>query len=188
MTSRPELSPSLPSAELRRWYWTLAELEGLARDLGVPRGGGKPALTDRLAAALDGERPPPPPRRPPAGRQLTGALTPATVIPQGQRCSQALREFFRQHIGPGFTFDAAMRDFVGAGAGRTLGDAVAHWHATRAAAALPAPIAPQFELNAFLRRWRQTHPGTTRDQALAAWREYRALPVEERREPGPEYT
>jgi hypothetical protein len=182
MTSRPELSPSLPSAELRRWYWTHAELEGLARELGVARGGGKLALTERLAAVLDGERPPPPPPgRPRSGRQLTGELTPATVIPEGQRCSQVLREFFRQHIGPGFTFDAAMRDFVATGAGRTLGDALAHWRDTRAEAARARPIAPQFELNAFLRDWRRAHPGASQDQALAAWWEYRARPVEEHR-------
>lgn len=180
MTTRPELSPSLPSGELRRWYWTLAELERLARDLGVPRGGGKQALTERLAGALDGEQPPAPAPRAPAGRQLQGPLTAATVIPQGQRCSQTLREFFRHQVGPGFTFDAVMREFVATGAGRTLGDAVAHWHATRTEAARPKPIAPQFELNTFLRRWRAARPGRTRDDALAAWREYRALPVEER--------
>ncbi len=179
MTSRPELSTSLSSVELRRWYWTLSELEGLARELGVPRGGGKRPLVERLAAALDGEPLPPPPSRPRTGRQLTGALTAATVIPEGQRCSQALRAFFEREIGPGFTFDAFMREFIAGGAGRTLGDAVGHWHATRPEASRPQPIAPQFELNAFLRRWRETHGGT-RQEGLAAWREYRSLPVEQR--------
>ncbi len=182
MTSRPELSPSLSSAELRRWYWTLSELEGLARVLGVPRGGGKQALVDRLAAALDGEPLPTPPRRPRPGRQLTGAVTAATVIPEGQRCSQALRAFFQREIGAGFTFDVFMREFIAAGAGRTLGDAVGHWHATRGEASRPQPIGPQFELNAFLRQWRETHGGTRQD-GLAAWREHRALPVEQRGSP-----
>jgi hypothetical protein len=180
MTTRPPLSPALSSAELRRWYWTLAELNALAQDLGVPRAGGKQALTERLAAALDGEQPPARARPASAGRQLQGTVTAATVIPPGQRCSQTLRAFFHQHIGPGFTFDSFMRDFVATGAGRTLGDAIAHWHATRAEAAGPHPIAPQFELNAFLRRWRVAHPAGTRDDALRAWREYRSLPVEER--------
>ena len=184
MTSRPELSPSLSSVELRRWYWTLAELEGLARSLGVPRGGGKQALTERLAAALDGERPQAPVRRRAGGRQLQGPLTPATVIPEGQRCSQALREFFRHEVGGRFTFDAFMREFIATGAGRTLGDAVGHWHATREEASRPQSIAPQFELNAFLRNWRRAHPGASRDQALAAWWGYRARPAEERRVAG----
>ncbi len=180
MTTRPVLSPALPAAQLRRWYWTLAELNGLARELGVPRGGGKQALTERLAAVLEGESPPAPVRRSGGGRQLQRPLTTATVIPEGQRCSQALREFFRAQIGAGFTFDAFMRDFIATGAGRTLGDAVSHWHSTRARAARPQPIAPQFELNAFLRRWRAAHPDASREDGLAAWREYRSLPVEER--------
>lgn len=63
-----------------------------------------------------------------------------------------LREHFRREIGPAFTFDAAMRTFISDGNGRTLGEAVAHWHATRDAASRPQPIGPQFELNAYLRR------------------------------------
>ncbi len=179
-TIRPPLSAALTGAELRRWYWTLQELTALARELGVRRGGGKRDLTERLAAALDGA-PAPPPARPPApGRQLVSPLTNATVIPAGQRCSQVLREHFRQEIGPAFTFDAVMRTFIASGEGRTLGDAVAHWHATRDAAARPQPIGAQFELNAFLRRWRRDNPHRSRGDALAAWRHHRSLPLEAR--------
>ncbi len=80
----------------------------------------------------------------------------------------------------GFAFDETMRSFVAQGAGRTLGEAVAHWHATREEAARPSPIGAQFELNAFLRRRRSTHPGEGREAALAAWREYRSRPVDQR--------
>ncbi|MFH8774113.1 hypothetical protein [Streptomyces sp. NPDC017958] len=52
--SRPPLTADLTGAELLRWYWTLDELTGLARSMGVARHGGKAALTARLAAALDG--------------------------------------------------------------------------------------------------------------------------------------
>ncbi|MDX6762712.1 hypothetical protein SIN09_25675, partial [Streptomyces sp. F8] len=51
---RPLLSTALTGAELRRWYWTLAELTELARRMGLPARGGKAAVTARLAAALDG--------------------------------------------------------------------------------------------------------------------------------------
>ncbi|GAA3902183.1 DUF6434 domain-containing protein [Actinoplanes auranticolor] len=173
---RPALSPALSGAELTRWYWTLAELTALARTLGVPRGGGKAALADRLAAALDGAAPSAPVPRAPAGRQLTAPVSADTIIPPGQRCSQLLRDFFRQQIGPGFTFDEFMRAFVADGAGQTLGAAVAHWHATRAQAAQQRPIGAQFELNAFLRQWRLDHPGAGRQDALAAWRQHRSQP------------
>ncbi|MDK9499571.1 DUF6434 domain-containing protein [Streptomyces katrae] len=175
--SRPAATPELSGAELLRWYWTLEELTGLARRTGVPAGGGKAALTERLAAALDGRAvPAPAPAARRGGRQLKAPVDGASVIPEGQRCSQVLREFFLREIGPGFHFDAFMREYVARGAGRTLADAVAHWHATRQRAAEPQEVGAQFEFNRFLRDWHARHPDGTRDQALAAWREHRARP------------
>ncbi|MET9671664.1 DUF6434 domain-containing protein [Streptomyces sp. NPDC006482] len=175
--ARPELSAALSGDELSRWYWTLAELTALARELGVPRGGGKAALTERLQAALEGVAPPDaPPRTRSAGRQLAAPVNGFTVIPEGQRCSQVLREYFRREIGEGFHFDAYMRTFVAEGTGRTLADAIAHWHATRQAAAQLQEIGSQFELNRFLRDWYAEHPAGSRAEALAAWRAQRARP------------
>ena len=172
---RPPLDGSLSGAELRRWYWTRAELAALARRLGVPAGGGKLELTDRLAAALDGlPLPPPAAARPPAAAALPEPLTPRTVLPAGQRCTEQLRRYLRAEIGPAFRFDAAMRAFVAGGAGRTLAELVEHWHRTRAEGL--TEIAPQFELNRFLREWRAAHPGGTHPEALAAWRDHRARP------------
>lgn len=175
--ARPPLTPALTGDELARWYWTLAELNGLARRLDVPRGGGKAALTERLRAALDG-RPLPaaPPRRPAAARQLSAPVDGATAIPEGQRCSQVLREFFRREIGPAFHFDGHMRAYVAENPGRTLAEAVAHWHATREAAAEPQEISAQFEFNRFLRAWHADHPAGTRDEALTAWHTHRSAP------------
>ncbi|MEV7543619.1 DUF6434 domain-containing protein [Streptomyces sp. NPDC089915] len=174
---RPPLTPALTGAELARWYWTLAELTELARRLDVPRGGGKAALTERLRAALDGEPlPAAPARRPAAARQLSAPVDASTVIPEGQRCSQVLREFFRREAGPAFHFDGHMRAYVAQNAGRTLGEAVAHWHATREAAAEPQQIGDQFEFNRFLRTWHTAHPTGTRAEAVTAWHAYRSKP------------
>lgn len=186
---RPAPSPELSGAELARWYWTLAELSALARAMGLPSGGGKAAVTARIAAALDGFPAPAPAADPAparsggrpvrgAGRQLAAPVDGASVIPPGQRCGQVLRAYFLREIGPGFHFDAFMRDYVAQGAGHTLAEAVAHWHATRAAAAEPREIGAQFELNRFLRDWHAGHPEGTRAQALAAWRAHRSRPRE----------
>ncbi|MFI6416120.1 DUF6434 domain-containing protein [Streptomyces sp. NPDC050842] len=175
--TRPELSAALRGDELARWYWTLAELTVLARELGVPRGGGKAALTARLRAALDGiALPAAPSRTRSAGHQLAAPVNGSTVIPEGQRCSQVLREYFRREIGPSFHFDAYMRAFVAEGAGRTLADAITHWHATRQTAAQLQEIGAQFELNRFLRDWHAEHPAGSRTEALAAWRAHRDRP------------
>ncbi|MFJ8015665.1 DUF6434 domain-containing protein [Streptomyces sp. NPDC096339] len=181
--SRPSLTPHLTGAELLRWYWTLAELSALAREMGLSAGGGKVAVTARLAAALDGVPEPAAaplaPERPVArrtGRQLAAPVDGRTVIPPGQRCSQVLREYFTREIGPGFHFDAFMRDYIAGHAGHTLAEAVAHWHTTRARAAEPREVAAQFEFNRFLRAWHADHPGGTRGEALDAWKAHRARP------------
>jgi hypothetical protein len=176
---RPPMTSALSAAELQRWYWLKTELVGLARALGVSPGGGKQELTARLAAALDG-RPAPTPlvRSPAAARQLEGPLTPETVIPRGQRCSQQLRCFFTDEIGPGFRFDGPMRRFIAGGEGRTLSEAVEHWRVTRSEPR--GEIASQFELNRFLRNWHAANPNGRPTDALAAWRAYRSLPVDGR--------
>ncbi|MGW1892403.1 DUF6434 domain-containing protein [Streptomyces sp. NPDC002004] len=175
--SRPPLTADLTGAELLRWYWTLDELSALARTMGIARHGGKKALTARLAAALDGLPLPAAPARPrPATAQLAEPLDGDTVIPAGQRCSQALRKYFLKTIGPGFHFDAYMRSFIAQNPGRTLADAVTHWHATRPDAARPGEIGEQFEYNRFTRTWHRQNPAGTRAQALQAWNAHRTLP------------
>lgn len=171
------MTSDLSGAELRRWYWTRAELATFARSVGASAGGGKDDLTQRLADLLDGHEPREPPRTALPTGHLQEPLTGATVIPRGQRCSQPVREWFRREIGGHFRFDQAMRDFFATNDGTaTLHDAVQHWHRTRSRT--PNPIGSQFELNRFARRWHAEHPGTDRQQLLAAWREYRALPVD----------
>lgn len=152
-----------------------------ARSLNVRSSGGKLELTQRLAAHLDGRVDPATTAVERTSRnrtQLTGKLTGATIIPDGQRLSAAIRTFFIETVGPSFRFDGPMRAFISDGAGKSLGDAVEHWHATRDRT--PDEIAPQFELNRFQRDLHRAHPGGTRQELHAAWNLYRSLPVDER--------
>ncbi|TCL79557.1 MULTISPECIES: DUF6434 domain-containing protein [unclassified Rathayibacter] len=174
--TRPALDDALTEAEFRRWYWLRDELAAFARARGVSASGSKIALTERLADSLADRTTARPPRRA-ATQQLAGPLTADTVIPAGQRASQHLRTWFLGQIGPSFLFDAAMREYLAAGGG-TLGDAVAFWHASRSNE--PRSIAPQFELNRFTRAWYAEHPDGHRTDLLAAWRQYRALPADQR--------
>lgn len=179
-TSRPALSRDLDAVEFSRWYWSKTELTDFARDLGLRVSGGKAEIAERIAAALDGRPIPEPaaPRRT-SGRQLAPPLTPAAVIPPGQRCSQVLRAWFTEQIDPRFHFDAAMRAFIAAADGSTtLADAAAHWRATRDSPT--GEIGEQFELNRFTRQWHLDNPGGRREDLLDAWRTYRALPIDRR--------
>lgn len=177
---RPRLAPGLSEAELLRWYWLKDELQAFARDLGVSPGGSKTLLTERIGARLAGrDLPPPPPARPRPSARLSGSLDERTPIPANHPCSEELRAWFADRLGPRFAFDAPMRAFLAASDGTvTLGDAVAHWYATRDPGT--SEIEQQFELNRFTRRWWQDHPGGTRAELGAAWAEYRARPVEDR--------
>ncbi|PPL14743.1 DUF6434 domain-containing protein [Microterricola pindariensis] len=177
---RPSLSPDLSGFELLRWYWLKDELSAFARMLGIRSTGGKELLTRRIAAALDGQPfAEPGPRRGGGTAQLSGALTAATPIPRGQRCSQPVRAWFAEQLGGPFRFDGAMRAFFAETDGtQTLRDALAHYRATRGRG--PQEIDAQFEYNRFTRGWHESHPGGSREELLRAWQAYRGRPADER--------
>lgn len=177
---RPALTSELTGVEFVRWYWLKQELVDFARRSGLRTSGGKELLTRRIAASLDGVPFEEPVAAASGARtQLTGPLTPATVIPRGQRCSQVVRAWFVEQVGPSFGFDAEMRAFfAGTDGSQTMRDALEHYRATREQRA--KPIDPQFEFNRFTRTWHEAHPTGTRDDALRAWRTYRERPVDER--------
>lgn len=176
--ARPALSEGITSQELRRWYWLKSELAAFARTLGLSGTGSKQELAEKITARLDGARPPVIMQRPVPPPPLAEPLTTTTQIPPGQRCTQQLRHYFADTIGPAFRFDAAMRAFIAAGAGQTLAAAVDHWHNTRSKPR--SEIGAQFELNRFVQRWHHDHPEGSRPAALEAWRVHRALPVDAR--------
>lgn len=166
--------------ELRRWYWHKDELADFARLLGVRATGSKQTLTARLAATLDGlPFTEPTTGRPRTTAQLAGQLSAATTIPPGQRCSQPVRAWFVEQVGPSFRFDDAMRSFFATTDGtQTLQDALDHYRATRHRG--PKPIDPQFEYNRFTRAWRAANVDGSADDLRHAWQDYRNRPVDER--------
>lgn len=177
---RPQLSRSMTAKELRRWYWLKQELTDFARVLGLRTAGSKVVLADRIAAHLD-ERAfnDPTIGNSPGRDQLRAPLTADTVIPKGQRCSQVIRRWFEQQAGAPFRFDAEMRAyFARTNGAQTLHDALRHWYRTRDQG--ERQIQAQFEYNRFTRAWYLEHRSGTSRERLAAWRQYRGAPVDER--------
>lgn len=178
-TNRPKLSSALTAEEFSSWYWLSEELQQFSRRAGISANGVKSVLTARVRAHLAGELFSEPTVRKLPVKQLTGDLEGDTLIPAGHRCTQHLRAWFTDQVGPSFRFDSAMRDFFAANTGdSTLGDALEHWRATRTDA--PRPISEQFEYNRFTRAWRSAHPESDREELLAAWRDYRDKPMDQR--------
>lgn len=178
--NRPEMFKDLSAAEFARWYWLKAELIDFARLLGISGAGGKQLIAARICAALDGEPFVEPVLAPPVRTtQLRAPLGAATVIPPGQRCSQVVRAWFIDQVGPGFHFDAAMRDyFADADGTQTMNDALEYWRASRGAP--KQEISSQFEYNRFTRAWHRENPAGSREELLHAWRAYRSKPRDER--------
>lgn len=175
---RPACEDVDTAADVRDWYWTRAELDNVARRLGLSRRGSKADVTARLIAQLAGEDPAPPPVRPRPVAGLSTPLTPDMVVPDGQRMTRGLRDWFIDQVGSGFRFDSHMRGFFADPRGRTLSDAVRLWHDTRSAP--PPPIGAQFEYNRFTRWYRATHPQADRADLMAAWRVYKDTPAPRR--------
>ncbi|HPU12194.1 MAG TPA: DUF6434 domain-containing protein [Aeromicrobium sp.] len=178
--SRPPLDSGISAAEFQRWYWLKEELANFARSLGIRSTGGKELLAARIAARLDGrEFSEPAVSKRTGGPQLSGPLSPDTVVPANQRCSQIVRAWMSEQVGDGFHFDAEMRAFFAESDGTlTMQDALDRWRATRGQG--QRGIDPQFEYNRFTRAWHESHPDGNRDELMAAWQAYRASPLDER--------
>ena len=173
MTDRPELTPSISVDDFRDYYWLKEELLAFCRQNGLPSGGSKREIGERIEHFLGtGEIRSPQPRSSSQERaSMPETFTRHTVIGPGWRCSQALRVFFETEIGPGFHFDQVMRDFIKQGHDKTLQDAIDAWQEAKSNPVQKAEIAPQFEYMRHMRAYFDEHPEGTRDEALAAWHE-----------------
>jgi hypothetical protein len=172
MGQRPDLTSDLTVQDFKRHYFLKSELLGFCRTYGLSSVGSKPDLNARIAAFLEtGQvtKPPPAPRR--SGQKEPQELTLETVIWPGMTCNPRLGAFFREHIGSGFRFNAAMRNFIHHAAGRTLGEGLEVWRNDQAErrAGRKDAILPQLEYNRHFRDFFAENPGATRDQAIAAW-------------------
>jgi hypothetical protein len=101
-------------------------------------------------------------------------LTLDARIPDGVRCDQRLRDWFRQQIGPGFRFTVPFQRWLHAHPGQPYSHAVSAW--AELSADGTRPIEAQFEYNAFSRSYRADHPGCTGVEVREAWWDHRSRP------------
>ena len=178
--SRPGLTSTLAVDDFRAFYWLKEELVAFCQTCGLGTGGSKQDLAARITVFLEtGTRPPSVRHQRRAGKTMPPVFSRQTTIGPDWHCTEGLRAFFVQELGPHFHFDHVMRTFIKEGAGRTLDEAIGAWEAARQQAG-PAEIAPQFEYNRYLRAFFRAHPGTPRHVAIAAWNAHKA----QRRHPG----
>ncbi len=173
LNNRPELNAQISPEDFQAFYWLKEELVAFCRTEGLSTLGGKAELTARILAYLQNGAILVPARSPRRAGAMPEQFTPEMVIGQNWHCSQALRAFFEQELGPGFHFNGVMRDFIREGAGRTLREAMQAWMADQNQPTVKE-IAPQFEYNQHIRDYFVAHPGETLEEAIKDWKLKRA--------------
>ena len=173
--TRPKLDMQISAADFTAYYWLKDELLDFCRQQGLSTAGPKIELTERITIFLDtGEKTRPTSKSRQQGKMPT-QFTRDTVIGRGWRCSQALRAFFEQEIGPQFRFNGVMRDLIKSdGVGKSLQQAIDAWHLAQSQPRTEKKIAPQFEYNAHIREFMKQNSGTSLQDAIAAWKEKKA--------------
>ena len=182
--ARPPLDDGIGASDLRDYYWMKAELVEWCRRRGIPSGGGKLELIERMTRFLEtgdtgretGRR-----KSSPHSRfdWANARLTESTLITSDYRATRNVRAFFEDRLGESFRINVPFTAWMRANAGKTLGDAVSAWKRLKEEEGLragPKEIAPQFEYNRFVRAWRISNPGATHDDVVAAWRDRRSRP------------
>lgn len=180
---RPDIESITTSAEMRRWYWTKADLLEECRRVGLKVSGGKFTLLDRIAHHLDtGETVFPGDKKPKVTSAFdwhSAALTPETVITDSYKNSQNVRRFFKTHVGAHFKFNIAIMAWMKANIGKTLADAVEAIKALEAEAAQPgfqSKIADHNQFNQYTRDFLADNPEMGMKDVRHFWSLKRALP------------
>ena len=180
---RPILDRQLDSNTFRSFYYLKEELVKFCRENGLPASGGKIEITNRIAHFLD------------TGEVLTAApaknrKAPMVEIREDMRiepnfvCSETHRAFFKEKIGPAFTFNVAFQKWLKSNTGKTYADAVAAYHQIRLEKkAKGTSIDRQFEYNTYIRDFFADNPGKTLKDAIKCWNYKKGLPGHNRYEP-----
>jgi hypothetical protein len=177
-SERPPLDDAIKPSDLRDYYWMKAELAAWCRGRGIPSGGGKWEIIERMVRFLEtGDRGLPVGRKPRGGPRFDRAgeaLTPDTVITLDYRATRNVRTFFERHLGEGFRITVPFTEWMRAHTGRTLADAIDAWRVLKDEvrnADGPKRIAPQFEFNRYVQAFMADNPGRARREAVACWME-----------------
>ncbi len=174
-TQRPALELGLEASDFLAFYWLKSELVEFCQVNGLPTGGSKGELTERIAHFLRTGELLLPEKRP---KLKTDGQVPTleTVITSNYRSNQINRAFFEEVIGKHFHFSTAFQQFFKDNVGKTFGDAVAYWYKLeeQAKRGEKQTIGSQFEYNRFMREYHEQNPDATHATTVAAWKVYRS--------------
>lgn len=181
--SRPALTTELTAEEFAQYYWLKAELIGFCSAQSIPQAGSKQEITTRIAYFLQNGYPP---TSTPRKRKIIKGfnwdkdpLTLQTIITDRYKNNQRVRDFFREVIGPHFSFNVVFLQWMKDNRGKTLSDAVEAWNTIqlkKKKGEVPDKIAPQFQYNQYMRDFLHDNPGLTPKDARRCWNSKRYNP------------
>lgn len=176
MKERPELDKSLDSKTFRAYYWLKEELVRFCRQNSLPTSGSKAEISDRIACYLDTEVIVPAAAKRKSGIKIP-RITEETEIESGLVCSEVHRAFFKEHIGPAFTFNVPFQKWLKANAGKTYKDAVdAYFQIIADKKKVKSEIDRQFEYNTYIMDFFADNKGRTFGDAIKCWNYKKRLP------------
>jgi hypothetical protein len=169
---RPVFSPDITPDEFERWYWLKSELIDACRLLELSTTGSKLELSARISAKLTGRTAPIATKLRRSAKMPT-QFTLDTVIQEGWRCTPLLGRFLREHVGRGFRFNVAVREFVHIRVGEPVSAIIDCNRESVAPGAPRLPLPPQLEYDHHMREYASTHPRAPRAELLDAWKALR---------------
>lgn len=163
-------------------YFLLAELKAYCLANGLSTQGGKQAVTERIAHYMaTGEKLPPAKMKTKTVRREE--ITADSIIEENIKCSEMHRTFFKEAIGPGFTFTVAFQAWLKENHGKSFGQAAEAYHRImEEKKKTKTVISGQFEYNTYIRAFFEDNPGEKREVAIRCWKYKRNLPGHNRYE------
>jgi hypothetical protein len=170
MQERPVLNKNMSSAEFRSFYYLKAELVQFCKENGLLAAGGKEELTERIGYFLD------------TGKELPvvhtkrkivkiEAISKEAKIEPNFVCSEKHRAFFKEQIGPGFSFNVEFQKWLKCNAGRTYRDAIkAYDRIKEEKKNSKTKIDHQFEYNTYIRDFFADNKGKSLEDAIKCWK------------------
>ena len=177
MKKRPLLTSDISIDDFLGYYWLKKELVCFCSQHLIPTSGNKADLTARISYFIRTKDIPTIKRKPyksatwDSKRPLT--LTTPVVY---YKNDAATRAFFKQHLGPRFTFNGYLRAFATQknDGSLTYQDLVDGYRQSLQQG--KSPIGEQFEYNQFTRDFYANSPDKTREACLQAWKLVKAAP------------
>lgn len=171
MTVRPNITKDLSSNDFLSYYYVKEELITFLKEHHLPASGSKEALTKRIAYFLDtGELLYEPVARKSKQTQNIKELHEDSIIEENIICSQQHRAFFKEKIGPSFSFQVSFQNWLKENAGKTYKDAIAaYYKLLEDKKKRPTTIDKQFEYNTYIRSFFEENKGYSLADAIACW-------------------